>query len=111
MTEGKDLMRMVCDTRISNTKPSLYTVDIPCGMKHSRMTSFWNAIETIKGGHAYDDRYSWKEASFDSPAIWVFCNEAPDIKARKRIGVWKLWEVNSNQELIPLDPEDFLDDI
>ena len=76
----KDFMRMVMDT----PKSSLYLVDFPRGLSKGNCVSFWGAIETLKDGYAYDDRYNFREEYFDSPNIWVFCNKLPDFELLSR---------------------------
>jgi len=102
MSEYKDILRMVCDTRNAGDKSSAYVLDVPKGMNHSKMVGFWNAIETLKSGYAYDDRNHWKEcAPFDSPSIWIFTNTLPNLKKLQRDDVWNVWIVDENKNLIP----------
>jgi len=93
MESYKDYMRMVMDT----PKSKLYLVDFPRSMNRVACASFWSAIETIKNGYAYDDRYGFREEYFDCPNIWVFMNTTPDENFLSK-DRWKFWEV-SNGEL------------
>lgn len=84
----RDMLRMVMDT----DKVSLYIIDIPRAMGKERLYQFWSAIETLKDGYAYDDRYHFKEEYFDCPNIWIYMNVIPDnsLLSRDR---WKIWHV------------------
>lgn len=72
----KDIMRCVMDMPTSNC----YLIDIPRAISKDRLFQMWGAIEEIKSGYAYDDRYSFKEKMFDCPQIFVFLNKKPDVE-------------------------------
>lgn len=95
MDSYKDYMRMVCDA----PKSRLYLIDLPRSINKIGCGSFWSAIESIKNGYVYDDRYNFRECYFDSPNIWVFANTIPeqDFLSRDR---WKYWQV-VDDELVP----------
>lgn len=93
----KDFMRMVMDC----SKERLYLVDMPRTLSKVGCTSFWAAIETVKDGYAYDDRHTFREAYFDCPNIWVFCNSQPDTTMLSR-DRWKFWVVRKDI-LIPAE--------
>jgi len=89
MMDGhKDYMRMVMDM----PKMKLYLVDFPRSMTKAGCASFWSAIEQVKNGYAYDDRYGFKEEYFDCPNIWVFTNVLPD-EGVLSMDRWKIWMV------------------
>ena len=92
MESYKDMMRFVMDTPESR----LYMVDFPRALSKSQTESFWAAIETIKSGYCWDDRYHFRERYFDCPAVWVFTNKFPP---RKMLSAdrWKLWHVEEEQ--------------
>ena len=92
--DWKDLMRIVCDAPTSEA----YVIDIPRGFKQNKMCGMWTAIETIKNGYAFDDRYKFKEKIFGSPVIWVFMNEKPQTKMTA--DRWKFWEITDANELV-----------
>lgn len=95
MNDQKDMMRMVCDLPTS----TCYIIDMPRAMKKEKLYGFWAAIETVKDGYAYDDRYSFKEKVFDCPNIWVFGNVKPDFNVMST-DRWKVWTVTDSYELI-----------
>ena len=90
----RDLMRMVMDT----DKKSLYIVDIPRALKKDHLFQFFSAIETLKDGYAFDDRYNFREAYFDSPNIWVFTNVWPD-EGLLSPDRWKFWRISHQRTL------------
>lgn len=96
--EYKDIMRMVMDLPTSRA----YLVDMPRAIKKEKLYDFWAALETIKDGYAFDDRYEFKEKNFDCPNIWVFTNTIPqlDLLSRDR---WRIWSVSTDMSLVPFD--------
>lgn len=94
MESYKDLMRMV----MCCPKTKLYLVDFPRGLNKSHCANFWSAIETIKNGYAYDDRYKFQEEFFDPPNIWVFTNTLPDFELLSK-DRWKVWTVSNGLDL------------
>ncbi len=88
----KDFMRMVMDT----PKNKLYLVDFPKMMNKAASASFWSAIETVKDGYAYDDRYGFREEYFDCPNIWVFMNHEPEIGNLSN-DRWRFWTIPDKQ--------------
>lgn len=87
----KDLLRMTYDMPIT----SCYIIDMPRAIAKDKLFQFYSAIETIKSGYCYDDRYHFKERYFDCPNIWVFTNTVPDehLLSKDR---WRFWEVKDN---------------
>lgn len=82
MKDAKDLMRMVMDTRKRMDKAghNCYIIDIPRDVNMNKLGEFFHAIETVKDGYAYDDRYRFEDVDFDPPAIFVFCNTLPPLE-------------------------------
>lgn len=89
MDSYKDMMRFVMDT----PPTSLYLVDFPRALNRSCCGSFWGALETIKDGYQYDDRYKFRDEWRDCPNIWVFSNDKPDptLLSPDR---WYIWELD-----------------
>lgn len=88
MENYKDIMRFVMNT----PKSRLYLVDFPRSLNKTSSNSFWSAIEEIKNGHCYDDRYEFREQYFDCPNIWVFCNSEIQTKYLSK-DRWVFWDV------------------
>lgn len=88
----KDVMRMVCDLPTSKT----YLIDMPKAISKEKLFQMYSAIEEVKNGYAYDDRYHFQEKFFDSPAVWVFTNKVPDesLLSRDR---WRLHTIEDNE--------------
>lgn len=91
VNDYKDMMRMVCDLPISQA----YIIDMPRALKKDKLGGFYSAIETIKDGYAYDDRYTFTEKIFDCPNIWVTTNMLPEFSLLSK-DRWKLWEIVDN---------------
>lgn len=103
VNDYRDLLRMVCDLPTSN----MYLFDMPRAMNKDRMFQFFSAVETIKDGFAYDDRYAYKEKSFDCPNIWVFTNVLPEFGMFSP-DRWDIWGVNDSFELEKLKYSDMI---
>jgi hypothetical protein len=71
------------------------------------MFQFYSAVETIKDGYAYDDRYSFKEKVFDCPNIWIFCNVLPDLNLLS-MDRWKIWDIDDAFNLAKLKYSDIV---
>jgi len=66
----QDIMRSVF------ARPSdLYFVDLPRALSKKGMQQMIAALETVKNGYSYDDRYAWQERYQDPPKIVVYTNE------------------------------------
>lgn len=95
VNDYKDLLRMVCDLPTS----TCYLFDMPRSLNKDRLYQFFSAVETIKDGYAYDDRYTFKEKVFDCPNIWIFTNTYPDLNMLSR-DRWCMWTINDDFELV-----------
>lgn len=84
----KDILRMVYDM----PKLGAYFIDMPRAIKKEKLYQFWSAIETVKDGYCYDDRYEFKDIYFDCPNIFVFGNTLPD-KTLLTADRWVFWHV------------------
>lgn len=94
VNDQRDFLRMVCDLPTA----TMYVVDMPRAMKKEKMLGFYSALETVKDGYAYDDRYTFKEKHFDCPNIWVFGNHMPDVTLMSR-DRWKFWTITADYQL------------
>lgn len=91
----KDIMRMVMDMPTSKC----YIIDMPRAINKDKLFQFYSAIEEIKNGYAYDDRYSFKEKNFDCPSVWVFTNVLPD-RSYMSNDRWRIWRIQDGT-LVP----------
>lgn len=98
VNDYKDMMRMVMDMPTSNC----YFIDIPRAIQKDKLFQLFAAIEEIKGGYAYDDRYKFREKIFHAPQVFVFTNRFPDTSLLSA-DRWKFWEIK-DLELVPLNP-------
>lgn len=100
--DAKELEQACCNilTGKNLRKEIIIIVDLPKAVSKDRLAGLYTAIERIKSGYVVDMRNKLKEWDFDSPTLWVFTNDVPDmglLTARR----WKLWEVNNNDQLVP----------
>lgn len=90
----KDMMRMIYDKQDSwQNKCPAFLMDMPRCLNKQKLHGLYGALEIVKKGYAYDDRYSYKECYFDSPVIWVFTNEQPDL-SMLTLDRWAMWEIH-----------------
>jgi hypothetical protein len=61
-----------------------YLIDMPRALPKHELQQFWAAIETLKGGYAFDPRHTWKERWFPKPQVFVFTNVLPDLNLLSR---------------------------
>ena len=104
MESYKDFMRYCMDVPTSK----LYLIDFPRSLNKSACGSMWAAIESIKDGYCWDDRYNFREKYFDCPNVWVFSNEVPSTSYLSG-DRWKFWRVVAD-ELLPYDDGSASDD-
>lgn len=93
----RDIMRMA----MAQYKLGAFFIDLPRALKKDKLRQMYSGIETIKGGYAFDDRYSYKSVYFDSPQIVVFTNELPE-KSFLSEDRWKVWTVEESERLVPI---------
>lgn len=103
--EARDVARAV----MCGHKCPLYFIDLPRATSHQNQYTMYAAVEEIKNGYAYDDRYKFKEEYFDPPRVWVFTNTVPDKKLLS-IDRWRIWQVNPiTKELEPFRDNNDID--
>lgn len=69
MDKPKDIMRMAM------AKPSKgYVIDLPRA-EGKVNDAVWSAVEQLKDGYLYDDRYSFRDMWIEPPKVAVFCND------------------------------------
>lgn len=86
--DARDIMRMVMNL----PKKRCYFIDLPKGTSERDQNSTYAAIEEIKNGYCYDDRYNFKQEFFEPPHVWVFTNQMPNVKLLS-IDRWKIWKI------------------
>lgn len=97
----KDMMRQIMNCKKAGT----YVFDLPRSFNINEPT-FWEAIEKIKKGKAWDDRYTFKKEWFPIPNIWIFSNEFPEVK-HLSTDRWRFWVIDENRclkQVFPREP-------
>lgn len=90
----KDLMCLA----MSMPTSSAYFIDMPRALDKTKQEEFFSAIESIKDGHIWDNRYYYKEKWIDSPNIWIFSNVPVNTKLLSK-DRWKIWKITEDHEL------------
>lgn len=94
LSNYKELMCMVMSMPISKC----YLIDMPRALDKNKQEEFYSAIESIKDGHVWDNRYTYKEKWFDSPNVWVFTNVPPNRRLLSQ-DRWKMFEIDDEGDL------------
>lgn len=97
--DHRDMMRMVMDCPTSGC----YIFDLPRAISGNDQHSIYSAIEEIKNGYCYDERYNFKEKYFEPPHVFVFTNTLPDEKLAS-LDRWKYWTIQEDY-LIEMDKD------
>lgn len=82
--------------------PKAFVIDLPRGICASKLGEVYTAIEILKNGYAYDDRYEGKRLHFEQPKVWVMTNIQPN---KKILGLmsrdrWRFWQIGEGQQLV-----------
>lgn len=77
--------------------PKVFIIDLPRSMSKDCLFGMFSAIEQFKTGYIYDTRYKGRSRWIDSPNIWVFTNEDPDLSRLSR-DRWNILKVNDEKE-------------
>lgn len=100
LNDIKDLVGYVCnhcsDRNIHELKGIF--IDLPRAMPKCRLQGLYSGIEQIKKGKLYDLRYHTKVWWIDSPVIWVFTNETPNMEWLSN-DRWIFWEITPDKKL------------
>lgn len=75
-----------------------YFIDMPRALDKSKQQEFYSAIESIKDGHIWDNRYKYREKWIDSPNIWIFTN-VPVNKNLLSKDRWRMWQITKDNSL------------
>lgn len=101
----KDIMRMAYDVQTSYVRKYLkdcpaFFIDMPRASSKDRLYQLYAAIEKLKGGFAYDDRYAYKKCYFDPPRVFVFTNQPPDTSLLT-FERWRLLTITEDYRTVP----------
>lgn len=102
INDMEKLIATLCDICMAKEmrRPSPICFDLPRALTKDKLYQMFSAIESIKKGHLYDLRYSYKSWWIDSPRIWLFTNTPPDLSLLSR-DRWHTWTINDQKELVP----------
>lgn len=75
-----------------------YFIDMPRALDKSKQEEFYSAIESIKDGYLWDNRYTWKCKWIDCPNIWIFTNVPVNKKLLTR-DRWREWHITEDYDL------------
>lgn len=98
MTSGmntKDIMQLV----MQMPKSRAYFIDFPKVTDKKKLQAYFEAIEIIKDGYAFDTRYEFEEEWFEVPRIFVFMNKKPDLSMLSA-DRWKLWMIDEDGDVV-----------
>lgn len=98
--DSKDIMRMAYCLPTSK----LYIIDLTRSMNKEKLNGMYSAVEQIKNGYIYDDRYTFKRKFIDAPAVIIMTNEIPATSYLSS-DRWKIHSVD-NDKLIDLKIKD-----
>lgn len=99
----KDIMRMAYDVG----PKKCYLIDMPRAISKDKLFQFFSAIETLKSGYCYDDRYKFQRRIFDRPRICIFTNSKPDTSLLSK-DMWKIWTIQNNDLVLYTDEPEFI---
>lgn len=89
LSSFKDLNRAI----MCMPERRLYLLDLPKASDKKHMAEVFAAIEKVKDGFVWDDRYKYTQRIMKfSPAVWVFSNSPPDLRLLS-VDRWQFWEI------------------
>lgn len=90
LKDFKDVMRIA----MKLPKCGAYMIDLPKALTDE--PEFWRAIELLKAGFCFEDRYDYEYSLIEWPHIWLFTNETPPLH-HLVLNRWRLWTIKNNQ--------------
>ena len=79
----------------------VFMIDMPRKQNQEHLDKFFAALEVLKDGFCYDQRHKGREWDFDTPMIWIFGNNEPNLATYscRRLRVWEVdrrdWTLHS----------------
>lgn len=95
LNKCQDLMQAVCcivKASGCENAPKAFFIDFPRAIKQQDQNGLFAAIEKIKGGWAYDVRYTYTSLRFDAPQVWVCMNTYPEPEMLS-MDRWRFWKI------------------
>lgn len=96
----KDMVQIVMDL----PKSPCYLIDLPRALPKKNLEQMYSAIETIKGGVAYDQRYEFRRRMFGPPRVIVFTNVLPPTHYMTD-DRWNIWSIKNNELVKYVEPK------
>lgn len=96
LNDYKEVMQIVMSQIKSKGPSPCFIFDMPKAINKDKLAGLYSAIESIKSGYAWDNRYKFKEAIFDPPRVIVFTNKEPDMGLLSE-DRWRLWKIVGNE--------------
>ena len=87
-TEARDFMRMVHGMPRRKT----YIIDLPRALSHKAENEVYGAIEQLKTGVIYEDRYHFRMEVIDPVHVIVYTNRMPNMELLSA-DRWKIWAI------------------
>lgn len=95
----KDIMTYLCDIYYEKEHSAgILCFDLPRAMPKHQLNEMFAGIELLKTGFLYDNRYRTREWWIDSPTIWVFSNDFPNLSLLSK-DRWRIYKINEQSEL------------
>lgn len=76
-----------------------YLLDMPRAANKERLFSMYCAIEKLKSGYCFEDRYEFRIRYSERPSICIFTNTVPDVSLLSK-DMWVFWTINEDKELV-----------
>lgn len=86
-------------------KPKNVFLDLPRATSKKNQRDLFSMLEKVKDGKIYDPRYKSRLDIIDSPGVFVFTNEIPDVNLLS-IDRWRFFTINEHKELVLTSLED-----
>lgn len=97
--DKKDIINGIFNFKLEINHSSIVMLDIP---RHAGNHVCYSAIESIKNGLIFNQKYETGSRRFNSPHIIIFANEPPVI-TQLSLDRWKIFEIVEGQKLIKKD--------
>lgn len=92
----KLMMECIFGQLTKNRKISKWIVDLPRATNEETIAQTYKAMETLKGGTAYDSRFTFREIITKRPSILVFTNKIPNLNYISKFR-WDFFTVVNNE--------------
>jgi len=101
INNANKLCEFICSKYKKLDSPKHYKLaiyDLPRAMKKDSLSELFTTIEMHKTGYIYDTRYTGFDMMVDSPDIWVFSNDLPELSYLS-MDRWRFFKIGSKHQL------------